>query len=78
MKEQIISEIKQLLTEAEQADGFFITITIRRGNELFHHRAYVDFFDVDLIPSLKQIITDIAMDPTSKPPLQLTTSRANA
>ena len=71
-----IKEIKSKLREAIKSDGFFITLTTKKGNQLFHYHAYVNFYEIDVLPSIeiihKNLINQI------NPPLQITTTKAEA
>jgi len=52
---QIIDELNKKLEEAEKADGFFVTISYRKGEVLHHYQAHINFKQDDLLPSLEEV-----------------------
>ena len=51
----IIDQTAQVVKEAFDSEGFFITITIREGDGLKHYQARDNFLDGDVLPSLNHV-----------------------
>jgi len=75
-KRKITKEIQAKLKDAIKSDGFLITLTTKKGDQLFHYHAYVDFLEPDILPSLQKIQEDLIHQ--VNPPLQITTTKAEA
>ena len=54
-EDKIIEELNQKIEEAQKAEGFFITISYRGKDTLYHYQAQVDFRPDDCILSLNEI-----------------------
>lgn len=50
----IMEGLNQAIEEAQEADGFFITVTRRVGDKLYHFQATIDFKTDDCILSLNE------------------------
>ena len=75
-KRKIVKEIQAKLKDAIKSDGFFITLTTKKGDQLFHYHAYIDFLEPDIMPSLQKIQEDLIRQ--INPPLQITATKAEA
>jgi len=53
--DKIVEELNQKIGEAQEADGFFMTVSCRIGDRLYHYQAQVDFRADDCILSLNEI-----------------------
>ena len=53
--DKIVEELNQKIEEAQEADGFFITISHRIGDTLYHYQAQVHFRADDCILSLNEV-----------------------
>ena len=54
-EKKIMEELNQKIEEAQEADGFFITITHRIKDKLYHHQTQIRFRPDDCILSLNEI-----------------------
>ena len=54
-EDKIIEELNQKIEEAQEADGFFLTVTKIIKDKLSHHTALINFKPDDCIPSLNEI-----------------------
>ena len=54
-EEKIIEKLNQKIGEAQEADGFFMTISHRIKSKLFHYYAQIDFKPDDCILSLNEM-----------------------
>ena len=54
-EEEIIGELNQKIEEAQEAEGFFITISHRIQTKLYHYQAQINFKPDDCILSLNEV-----------------------
>ncbi len=54
-EKKIMEELNQAIEEAQKADGFFVTISRREGDKLYHFQAQIKFKPDDCILSLNEI-----------------------
>ena len=54
-EEKVREELNEKLQEADEANSFFATITIKYGNDLVHWQGSVNFPPEDCLPSLNEI-----------------------
>ena len=54
-EERIIERLNQKIEEAQEADGFFITISHRIQTKLYHYQAQINFKPDDCILSLNEM-----------------------
>ena len=52
--EKIVEELNEKIGEAQEANSFFITVSYRIENRLFHFQAAIDFKVDDCILSLNE------------------------
>uniref|UniRef100_A0A6M3MEK6 Uncharacterized protein n=1 Tax=viral metagenome TaxID=1070528 RepID=A0A6M3MEK6_9ZZZZ len=55
MEEKIIEGLNQKIEEAQEAEGFFITISYRIKDRLYHYQAQINFKPDDCILSLNEV-----------------------
>ena len=53
--DKIVEELNQKIEEAQGADGFFMTVSYRIGDTLYHYQAQVKFRADDCILSLNEV-----------------------
>jgi len=53
--EQIIEELNKKIEEAQEAEGFFMTISYREKDVLHHYQAQINFRPDDCILSLNEV-----------------------
>ena len=53
--EEIIEELNQEIEKAQQAEGFFITVSYREKDVLYHHQSRINFRPDDCILSLNEV-----------------------
>lgn len=54
-EKEILGKLSQKIDEAQEADGFFVTVSYRREDELHHYQARIRFKFDDCISSLAEI-----------------------
>ena len=54
-EKKIMEELNQAIEEAQEADGFFVTVTRRVKDDLYHFQAQIKFKPDDCILSLNEI-----------------------
>lgn len=54
-EKKLLEELNQAIEEAQKADGFFMTVTRREGDTLYHYQAQFKFKPDDCILSLNEI-----------------------
>ena len=60
--EKVLDELNQQLQELEDENNFFVTITTKKGDQLNHYFAGIDFPNDDKISSLQHIIGQFNKD----------------
>ena len=53
--DKTIEGLNQKIGEAQEADGFFVTVSYRIQSTLYHYQAQIDFKPDDCILSLNEI-----------------------
>jgi len=54
-EEKIIEELNKKIEEAQEADGFFITISHKIQDKLHHYQAQINFKPDDCVLSLNEV-----------------------
>ena len=66
-REEVLDELNENLEKLEEEKSFFVTITTKKGDNLSHYWAGVDFPNDDKVPSLEHIVMQLSAMRETRP-----------
>ena len=65
--EEVLDELNEHLENLENEKSFFVTITTKKGDNLNHYWAGIDFPNDDKVPSLEHIVAELSKFRETRP-----------